>query len=70
MLFDELQRAAHETFAGDLSLTELDVITRDQTLALVALGDEASLEWRLVDPRDRKRRPFDKNALRAILTTK
>jgi hypothetical protein len=48
----------------------IDVITRDRTLALVALGDKGSLEWRLVDPADRKRRPFDKDALRAILTTK
>jgi hypothetical protein len=48
----------------------IDVITRDRTVALVALGEAGTLEWRLVDPEDRKRIPFDKDALRAILMTK
>jgi hypothetical protein len=46
----------------------IDVITRDGTQILVALGGVGNLKWRLVSPEDRGRMvPFDKNALLALV---
>jgi hypothetical protein len=47
----------------------IDVITRDLTQVLVALGGPAKLEWKLVSPGAKQRTmPFDKNALLALVT--
>jgi hypothetical protein len=46
----------------------IDIITRDRTRVLVALGGMGSLEWRLVSPEDRQRMvPFDNEALLALI---
>jgi hypothetical protein len=46
----------------------IDVITRDRTRVLVALGGPENLEWQLVSPEDRRRMvPFGKTELLALV---
>jgi len=46
----------------------IDVITRNRTHVLVALGGAGNLEWRLVSSEDRQRMvPFDRDALLALV---
>lgn len=46
----------------------IDIITRDRTHALVALGGAGKLEWRLVSPEGRQRTdPFNKTVLLALM---
>jgi hypothetical protein len=47
----------------------IDIITRDRTYALVALGGVGKLEWRLVSPEGRQRTdPFNKTVLLVLLS--
>jgi hypothetical protein len=47
----------------------IDIITRDQTHVLLAVGGVGSLEWRLVAPEDRQRMvTFDKDVLLSLIT--
>jgi len=46
----------------------IDVITRNGTRVLLAVGGPKNLEWRLVSPEDRRRMiPFDKDALLTLV---
>jgi hypothetical protein len=47
----------------------IDVITRNRTQILVALGGPGNLEWRLISPEDRRRQvSFDTDALLTIVS--